>query len=110
MLESMNSKITDNIKSIVIRQYLQGKARDDIARDCVLGAGTVSNIVSEWKVNLEQYIVNDLRELALNLRRSSMSPVQCSRGFMMVYLLERFGVNEDNFENFISSFYLHCER
>ena len=83
----MNAMITDNIKSIVIREYLQGKARDDIARDCALGAGTLSNIVSEWKANLEQYVVNGLRELALNLRKSSMSPLQCSRGFMMVSLL-----------------------
>ena len=35
----MNTKISDSIKSTIIQQYLQGKSRDDIARDCGLGAG-----------------------------------------------------------------------
>jgi citrate lyase gamma subunit len=57
--EDMNPKMSDNIKSIVIEQYLQGKSRDDTSRDCGLGAGTVSNIIAAWKVNLTQYVVED---------------------------------------------------
>lgn len=46
----MSTKISDSIKStIIIQQYLQGKSRDDIARGCGLGAGTVSNIIVGWK-------------------------------------------------------------
>jgi len=42
----MNTRISDSIKSTIIQQYLQGKSRDDIARGCSLGAGTVSNIIA----------------------------------------------------------------
>ena len=97
-------------RSIVIQQYLQGKSRDDIAGDCELGAGTVSNIIAAWKANLDQYVVEDLRELGVNLKKSAISPAQCARGSKLVSMLEKLGVNEDDFENFISSVYLHCRR
>src|SRR6187200_1355060 len=106
----MTFAISSSTRSIVIQQYLQGKSRDDIAGDCELGAGTVSNIIAAWKANLEQYAVEDLRELGINLKYSAISPAQCARGSKLVSMLEKLGVNEDDFENFISSVYLHCRR
>jgi hypothetical protein len=64
----MTFTISNVTRSIVIQQYLRGKSRDDIARDCGLGAGTVSNIIAGWKANLDQYVVEDLRELGINLK------------------------------------------
>jgi transposase-like protein len=64
----MNTRISDSIKSTIIQQYLQGKSRDDIARGCSLGAGTVSNIIAGWKDNFKQYVVKELRELGKNLQ------------------------------------------
>ena len=106
----MTFAISSTTRSIVIQQYLQGKSRDDIAGDCELGAGTVSNIIAAWKANLDQYVVEDLRELGVNLKKSAISPAQCARGSKLVSMLEKLGVNEDDFENFISSVYLHCRR
>jgi hypothetical protein len=106
----MNFAISNSTRSIVIQKYLQGKSRDDIARDCGLGAGTVSNIIAGWKANLDQYEVEDLRELGVNLKKSAITPAQCARGSKIISMLERLGVNEDNFENFISSIYLQCTR
>jgi hypothetical protein len=106
----MTFTISNVTRSIVIQQYLRGKSRDDIARDCALGAGTVSNIIAGWKANLDQYVVEDLRELGINLKKSAISPAQCARGSKIISTLERLGVNEDNFENFISSTYLQCRR
>jgi CENP-B N-terminal DNA-binding domain len=106
----MTFTISNVTRSIVIQQYLRGKSRDDIARDCGLGAGTVSNIIAGWKANLDQYVVEDLRELGINLKKSAISPAQCARGSKIISTLERLGVNEDNFENFISSTYLQCRR
>jgi hypothetical protein len=106
----MTFTISNGTRSIVIQQYLQGKSRDDISRDCGLGAGTVSNIIAGWKANLDQYVVEDLRELGINLKKSAISPAQCARGSKIISTLEKLGVNEDNFENFISSIYLYCRR
>jgi hypothetical protein len=76
----MNFAISNSTRSIVIQQYLQGKSRDDIARDCGLGTGTVSNIIAGWKANLDHYVVEDLRELGINLKKFAISPAQCARG------------------------------
>jgi hypothetical protein len=106
----MIATISNSTRSIVIQQYLQGKSRDDIARDCDLGAGTVSNIIAGWKANLDKYVVEDLRELGINLKKSAVSPAQCACGIKIISMLERLGVNDGNFENFISSIYLYCRR
>jgi DNA-directed RNA polymerase specialized sigma24 family protein len=45
----MTATISNSTRSIIIQQYLHGKSRDDIARDCDLGAGTVSNIIEDGK-------------------------------------------------------------
>ena len=39
------------IKKQVIKQWLSGDSRDKIAADNGIGAGTVSNIIDEWKKN-----------------------------------------------------------
>jgi hypothetical protein len=94
----MNPKIAVSAKSIVIQQYLKGKSRDDIARGCGLSAGTISNIISEWRAKLGQYVV-DLRELGINLKRSAMNPLQCARGFKIISMLETLGVDKTNLNN-----------
>jgi hypothetical protein len=43
----MPARLPDNIKSLVIQQWLEGKARNDIAADNVLSDGAVTNIVNE---------------------------------------------------------------
>ena len=105
----MNPKIAVSAKSIVIQQYLKGKSRDDIARGCGLSAGTISNIISEWRAKLGQYVV-DLRELGINLKRSVMNPLQCARGFKIISMLETLGVDQDQFEEFISGINMHCRK
>jgi DNA-directed RNA polymerase specialized sigma24 family protein len=37
----MKFTISNSTRSVVIKQYLQGKSRDDIARDCGLWHGLV---------------------------------------------------------------------
>jgi transposase-like protein len=63
------NKITNDMKDEVIRRYLQGESRNDIARTCGLGEGTVSNIEDEWKHSLgisdrqeEKTITAELKE------------------------------------------------
>jgi transposase-like protein len=55
------NQITDDIKDEVIRLYLQGLSRNDIARTCGVGEGTVSNIIDEWKRSLDIPDVQSLR-------------------------------------------------
>jgi DNA-binding NarL/FixJ family response regulator len=68
------------MKDEVIRLYLQGLSRNDIARTCGLSQGTVSNIIDEWKCSLGIPDVQSLRDLAVNLKKCGIDAVQCAQG------------------------------
>ena len=104
----MNNKISDDIKSTVIRLYLQSTSRNDIARICGLGQGTVSNILDEWKLSLASPDVQSLRELGGNLKRIGIDAAQCAKGLGVLNTMRKLGVNEDQFESFILEVYENC--
>jgi DNA-binding CsgD family transcriptional regulator len=45
----MEAKIPKSIREQVIKQWLQGTSRDQIAKDNDIGAGTVSSIIKNIK-------------------------------------------------------------
>ena len=106
----MPYKIPHDIKSGIIEAYLQGTSRDEIARDLGLGAGTVSNILAEWKNQFGKNKVDGLRELAINLKKIGITATKCARGFVMVSTLNKLGVEDDSFESFILNIYEHCQK
>jgi DNA-binding NarL/FixJ family response regulator len=72
------NQITNDMKDEVIRLYLQGLSRNDIASTCGVGEGTVSNIIDEWKRSLDIPDVQSLRDLAVNLKKCGIDAVQCA--------------------------------
>jgi hypothetical protein len=61
----MPSRLSDNDKSLVIQEWLNGEQRDKIAGDNGLGAGSVTNIVNEWRAALGSPTADALRDLAV---------------------------------------------
>lgn len=72
--------ISSNIRAGVIRYWLKGNSRDEIASRFVISTGAVTNIVNEWRNNLGSFIADDLRELSLSLKKAQMSPIECASG------------------------------
>ena len=70
------TKLPDNLKSLVIQQWLKGVQRDKIAGDNGLSAGAVTNIVNEWRDALG-FSADELRELAVTLRKIGITAAQC---------------------------------
>jgi hypothetical protein len=105
----MPAKLPDTIKSIVIQQWLQGRPRNDIAAENGLSSGAVTNIVNEWRHNLGFAIPDELRELALTLRKVGITASQCALGFRVATTMSRIGVNEDSIETFILDVYNRCK-
>src|SRR5215469_6614990 len=105
----MPSRLPDNYKSLVIQEWLNGELRDKIAVDNGLGAGSVTNIVNEWRAALGFPTADSLRELAVTLRRVGSSAAQCALGFRIATLMLKIGVKEDSFESFISDVYNRCK-
>src|SRR5215212_10512256 len=101
---------TDDMKDEVIRLYLQGESRDDIARTCGVGEGTVSNIIDEWKRRLDIPDVQSLRDLAVNLKRCGIDAAQCAEGLRIKNTMKKLGVNPNQFESFMNETYEYCQR
>jgi hypothetical protein len=104
----MPAKLPDNIKSIVIQQWLQGNPRNDIASNNGLSSGAVTNIVNEWRRRLGFAVIDEFRELAVTMKKVGVSGAQCALGFRIATIIIKTGINEDSFENFILDVYNRC--
>jgi transposase len=56
-----------SIKQRVIKQWLQGMSRDEIAKDNDIGAGTVTAIIKDAKQDIPD--IDLLRQVALVLKK-----------------------------------------
>jgi FtsZ-binding cell division protein ZapB len=105
----MPAKLPTIIKSLVIQQWLEGKPRDVIAAESSLSAGTVTNLVNEWRQALGLVAADELRDLAITLKKVGITPTQCAVGFRVAMIMSRIGVKEDNIEPFITDIYNRCK-
>ena len=105
----MPAKLPDAIKSLVIQQWLQGKARNDIATENGLSSGAVTNMVGEWRRNLGFGLADELRQLAVTVKKLGINTAQCALGFRIATIMLNIGVNEDGFESFILDVYNRCK-
>ena len=105
----MPLRIPGDVRSAVIRDWLNGKPRDSIARDNSLSPGSVSNIINEWRNELTHPVADALRELGIMLRKSRITASECALGFRLASIMKDLGVDEDTFRAFISEIYNHCK-
>jgi hypothetical protein len=104
----MSYKIYDDIRRKIIRLWLEGKSRKDIALICGVSEGTVSNVIADWKQKLGEEDADALRELGINMKRSGTDAPECAQGHRTSMILRNMGVNEEDFESFISKLYKRC--
>jgi hypothetical protein len=95
----MQRKLPDHIRSLVIKQWLEGVQRDMVAANNGLSAGAVTNTVNEWRRGLGSAIIDDLRELGVNFRKAGITPAQCALGFRVAMLIGKLGVKEEELES-----------
>src|SRR5689334_15208689 len=104
----MRPNIPQNLRIAVIGLYLQGESRNEIASRTGISQGSVSNIISAWKKGLDESEASDLRDLGIMMKRAGLTPIQCASGFRIAQLLNKSGVNEGGFKNYIFDFYKQC--
>src|SRR5215467_1160232 len=104
----MPAKLPENFKSLVIQEWSQGIPRDEIAKNNGISAGTVTNLVEEWRCALGLYAANELRDLAVTLKKVGITPAQCATGFRVTMMMNRLGVAIDSFESFMNDIYNGC--
>ena len=104
----MRAKISDTVKSNVIREWLKGTARDTSASKNGVSAGAVTNTINEWKAGLDYPGLDELRDFTVTLKNSGINPSQCASGLRLVVMLQKMGVDEENLASFISEVYSYC--
>jgi hypothetical protein len=110
IIADLPTRHPDSIKSTVIQQWLEGKPRDLISADTGLSTGAATNIIDEWRQNLGIPLANDLRELAITLKKIGISANQCALGFRIAMILIKCGVGDNEFLSFISQIYDNCKK
>lgn len=54
-------------------------------------------------------MADDLRELSLSLKKAQISPVECATGLRIGKMMQKFGINEEQFEYFMTEIYTKCQ-
>jgi hypothetical protein len=100
----MRQQVPTHIKEEVIRKWLSGEQRDKIASDISMGAGTVTNIISEWKEEIGIPTADTLRVLATEFKRLNINASQCAKGYRLLNIINKLGAQEEeNIESFLRS-------
>jgi hypothetical protein len=87
----MPAAIDELIRTKVIQQWFNGLPRDKIAAENNTGAGTVTNIVSNYKAGLETLDFDSIRQLALEIRKQGLNWSDLASHFRLYYYFIKSG-------------------
>jgi transcriptional regulator with XRE-family HTH domain len=103
----MEAKIPKSIREQVIKQWLQGTSRDQIAKDNDIGAGTVSSIIKNIKQK-DNPDIDLLREVAILLKKEELDLDVFACSIRIKKKMDEMGINEDHIESLIENINIHC--
>ena len=97
-------KLSLKKKLLVIRLYTEGYSYSEIAARAGVGKGSIGTIITDLKAgrfpqfgDLSEHL-ELIRELAVDLRQSGLTPVQASVGVMVLSRLHKLGVEPSEIE------------
>jgi chromosome segregation ATPase len=102
----MPAKIPKSIREQVLKQWLQGMSRDQIAKDNDVGAGTVSSIIKDAKQEIPD--IDLLRQGALVLKKNDLDLSVFAASIRIKNKLDGMGLNEDQIDSLIDNADTHC--
>jgi hypothetical protein len=113
------------LKASVIHDYLQGKTREQIARDNNTSTGNVSNITKEWRRMIGNEDADAIRNFVILVKKSGITINQCVEGYRLSQLMNKMGSqdidnykedskwqkydNNKEFINFVQDIYESCK-
>jgi uncharacterized protein (UPF0335 family) len=106
----MPAPINEIVKRRVIQMWLAGEAREKIIADNDIGAGTVSIVVDEYKVGLDNFDLDSFRELTLESKKRGLTSSDLASFFRLYNFFRSSGAKENEIESFITNInsgYIH---
>src|SRR5919198_3973050 len=98
----MPASIDEIIKRRVVQQWLSGEARDKIAADNNIGAGTVTSIVNYYKIGLDNLDFGSFRELMVEAKKQGLTPSDLASHTRLYNYFRSSGASEEEIESFIT--------
>src|SRR5919198_3656660 len=98
----MPPQIDEQIRGNVIRQWISGFPRDTIAQQNNIGAGTVSSIISNYKVGPEELDFDSIRQLAVEARQHGLNFTDLASHTRLYNYFIKSGASEKAIESFIT--------
>ncbi len=102
----MGNRIPHQIKTKVLREWLQGISRDKIALDNNIGEGSVTGITQQAKNNIPD--LDLLREIALVIKKENMDVNHFASSVRLNKKLNRLGLTEDKIEKLLDEISNYC--
>jgi hypothetical protein len=99
----MPPAIGPQIRDQVIKEWLSGNTRNEIASKNKIGAGTVSNIINEWKKGLDNSEYESIRELAVFAKKQAMTLSDVAVNIRLNNYIQKLGANSEQIELFIAN-------
>ena len=106
----MTSNISETTRQTVIRLWIEGNSRKDIALITGVSEGTVSNIIAEWRQKLGDGDAEAIRELGIDMKGLGIDAAQCAEGLRTSSTMKKLGVNGNQFKSFINDVYQYCQK
>ena len=104
----MGRQIPHQIKTKVLREWLEGIPRDTIASDNTISNGSVTSIIQFAKGNNPD--IDLFREIALKLKKENIDLNYFASAFRLKKTLDRLEIPEEKLETLIEEIDAHCFR
>jgi hypothetical protein len=102
----MKPKVPRSIRERVIKQWLLGMSRDEIAKDNDIGAGTVTAIIKDAKQEIPD--IDLLRQVAVVLKKYGLDLSVFVPSVRIKNKLDKMDVSEDKIDSLIDNANTHC--
>ncbi len=99
----MPPAINMQVRGQVIREWFSGLSRDEIDTNTGVGTGRVSNIISEFRSELDDSEYESIRELAVHLKKEGMTHAQLASNYWRHNYVKKLGANEEQIESLIAN-------
>jgi DNA repair exonuclease SbcCD ATPase subunit len=99
----MPAAIENSVKTNVIKEWLSGDTRDEIATKNGIGAGTASGIINEWKKGIDALEYESIRELSIWCKKQGINLGSVASSIRLNNYVQKLGANQDQIETFISN-------
>ena len=104
----MGSATPHSIKINVIKEWFQGLARDKIAQNNGIGAGTVTSIIQQARDNIAD--IDLLRGLALKIKKENLDLNYFASTVRLKKVLDELELSEEKVESLLEEINIHCFR